>query len=309
MPSKKVVVLMKAYLGDAVMATPLLQELVDAGLDVHALTDQPVVDLLKDTFPKVRFFVTRAIQRPSQLLAQASELRARHYDLALVVNRSFRAALVVKMAKTPVRVGHNTDHRGMLLTKSEPYSAFRFEADCYLDLARLAGIKVGERRPFLAASDDSLKCAAQKLNGATIGIQPGARHPEKEIPFPALVEVVEALQQDRDVVLLGGPEEKPAGARLAEALKKKPLDLIGELSLRESIAATSQLKLMIGGDTGLMHIAAAADCPTVTLFGPTGATKWGHHYEPHQVLAAESKSMDEFTADDILSAARRALST
>jgi ADP-heptose:LPS heptosyltransferase len=159
-----------------------------------------------------------------------------------------------------------------------PYEPYRYEPDSYLDLPKLAGIEIAEIPPLLKPSVEALKVAEEKLGNATVGVQPGARHPWKRIPIPVLASVVRDLHRDQSVVLLGGPEEKEFGEQLEAELEVKPLNLIGAFSLKESIAAVSKLRLMIGGDTGLMHIAAASGTPTVGLFGPTQASRyapWG----------------------------------
>lgn len=307
MPYKRVLVILKGFLGDAVMVTPLLEGLsCQAKLEVHALTAPSVISLLGPSFPQIRFHEQRRLQKPSELLKQAQEMKTLNFDAAIVVNRSFRSALLACMARIPVRVGHGTDRRGLLLTASKPHDLFKYEPLSYLELASLADIKLKEVHPVLTPLPDLIEPTKTQLDGATIGVQPGARHPWKRLPAPVLAEVVRTLQTDGKVVLLGGPEEKAFGEALEHELDVKPLNLIGAFSLQESIAATSQLKVMIGGDTGLMHIAAAAGCPTVTMFGPTFASKWGHQYEPHQVLVAPNRQMTEFTAEEILAAVRRA---
>ena len=307
MSYKRVLVILKGFLGDAVMVTPLLEGLLcQAKLEVHALTTKSVVSLLEDSFPSLRFHIQRKLQKPTEMMLQAREMKALGFDAAIVVNRSFRSALLAVMARIPVRVGHNTDHRGWLLTASLPHDLYKYEPSSYLELADLAGIKLQEVHPHLSPAADLLAPTKMKLEGATIGVQPGARHPWKRIPISVLASVVSELQRDASVVLMGGPEEKEFGDDLSSLLPKKPLNLIGTFSLKESVAAVSQLKTMIGGDTGLMHIAAAAGCPTVTMFGPTFASKWGHYYEPHRVLVAPNREMTEFTADEILSAVRQA---
>jgi len=306
-PSKRVLLILKGFLGDAVMVTPLVQGLCAKGYEVHVLTTSGVVTLLEDTFPSVHFHQQRKLQKPLELLKQMRELKTVHFDIAIVVNRSFRSALLAALARIPVRVGNNTDRRGGLLTKSIPYDAYKYEPASYLELSQLAGIELQDTHPLLKPNED-IRCAiGKRLAGATIGVQPGARHPWKRIPMDILASAVRELQRNAKVVLMGGKEEREFGDALKAVLDVEALDLIGELNLKEGVAATSQLKLMIGGDTGLMHIAAAAGCPTITLFGPTFASKWGHHYEPHKVLVAKSHEMSEFTVEDILSAARRAL--
>ncbi|MEZ0327383.1 MAG: glycosyltransferase family 9 protein, partial [Fimbriimonas sp.] len=64
---------------------------------------------------------------------------------------------------------------------------------------------------------------------------------------------------------------------------------------------------MIGADTGLMHMATAVGCPTVTIFGPTPAQKWGHTYGSNQVILAPEGDMSKVAPQTILEALKRAL--
>ncbi len=307
MPSKRVLLILKGFLGDAVMVTPLLHGLTAGGYEVHVLTSASVITLLEDTFPQIKFHAQRKLSKPTELLKQAKELNRLQFDLAIVVNRSFRSALLARMSGIPLTIGHATDHRGWLLARSMPHDEYKYEPTSYLELAHQAGIEIKETDPELKPNPDLLCGVKDRLQGASIGIQPGARHPWKRIPETILAEAVRELQKKAKVVLLGGKEEREFGDSLKKQLSEQPIDLIGEFNLKESIAACSQLKLMIGGDTGLMHIAAATGCPTITLFGPTFHSKWGHHYEPHQVLIAKSHEMSEFKTEDILNAARHIL--
>lgn len=308
MPCKRVLVILKGFLGDAVMTTPLLEGLANQpNTQVEVLTSRPVITLLEDTFPNITFIEQKRIESPKELIRQIRELSPGKHGIALVVNRSFRSALVAFLARIPLRVGHSTDFRSVLLTKSAEYKSSRYEVSSYLDLAKLAGIDLPDGHPRLTPRVDLLESTRSKLGNASIGIQPGASNTNKSLPSEILAKVVTALQKEADVVLLGGPEEKTYGEELERRLDHKPLNLIGELSLKESTAAVSQLKVLVGADTGLMHIAAATGCPTVTLFGPTPSKKWGHFYEPHQVLTAPERVMSNFDAESIVEAVRRIL--
>jgi ADP-heptose:LPS heptosyltransferase len=65
---------------------------------------------------------------------------------------------------------------------------------------------------------------------------------------------------------------------------------------------------MLGSDTGLMHIAAASGCTTVTCFGPTRSSKWGHLDPPHQVVDGRDRDITTIQPEEVLKAVRAALS-
>jgi ADP-heptose:LPS heptosyltransferase len=137
-----------------------------------------------------------------------------------------------------------------------------------------------------------------------VGIQPGARYGSKAIPQRVLVELAErVLTEGLRPVLLGGSEELAS----SQGFPTPCLNLVGQLSLRESMGVASNLHVLIGADTGFMHVAAGIGCPTVTVFGPTPSAKWGHHYLPHQVIDARGGDMRAVTAAQIWATAERGL--
>lgn len=75
-----------------------------------------------------------------------------------------------------------------------------------------------------------------------------------------------AAELNRPVVLCGGPAEQPLAA---EIMARTPglLDLTGRTDLRQLAAVARRAALAIGNDSGPTHLAAAAGCPTIALFG------------------------------------------
>jgi ADP-heptose:LPS heptosyltransferase len=95
---------------------------------------------------------------------------------------------------------------------------------------------------------------------------PGASplRPAKRWPAAQFAEVAAAL--GRPVVIGGGPAESPIAR---EILTRVPdaLDLTGRTDLRQLAAVARRAALAIGNDSGPTHMAAAAGCPTLALFG------------------------------------------
>jgi heptosyltransferase-2 len=307
-PSREIAVFMKGYLGDAVMATPLLQNLLDQGFHVHALTEPAVVQLLKKSFPEVNFLHLRDLKTIKGFWGQVRDLKSLELQTILLTNRSFRSALAARFAGIPQRIGHATEGRGWLLTQKLEYSNVRNEALCYLDLAEAAGIQVNPRKPCLKISEEDRQKGIALLQGADIGVQPGARSLFKQVPVATTAAVVRTLQKEgHRIALFGGPEEKSVGEELASMLDEPATNLIGAASLSDTPGVLSNLKLMIGSDTGLMHIAAASGVPTVTSFGPTTLQKWGCSDPPHQIVVAKDRLIRSIQPEMILEAAKRAL--
>ena len=81
--------------------------------------------------------------------------------------------------------------------------------------------------------------------------------------------------QNATFAIFGAPHERPMVADLIDYLpKNQVVDLVGKTSLQEAYAWFKQSDLFLGNDSGLAHMAAAADIPMVTLFGPTSPERY-----------------------------------
>jgi len=297
---RAIILLKPQFLGDAVMACPLIDAAVAAYEHVTVSCGPIVRQVLDDRADRVHFLEGGKISGVAPVLRTARQLRNQDFHVAFIVNRSFRSALAVRLAGIPIRVGHSTEGRGFLLTHRVRYDALRPESECQLDLIANLGLPRVDPRPSLSVHPGEVEAIGALIKGIQIGVQPGARYPEKQIPLPVLAEIVNRLvASGHSVALFGGPDEEPYVDRFQSLLQSSLPSFVGKLAIRESMAAMARLNLMIGSDTGLMHLAAAVGCPTVTVFGPNPAQKWGHNHPPHQVLEAPRGSMVRLTADDL----------
>ncbi|MCW5730292.1 MAG: glycosyltransferase family 9 protein [Alphaproteobacteria bacterium] len=72
------------------------------------------------------------------------------------------------------------------------------------------------------------------------------------------------------IVLLGGPEDAGQASQVLQGLTGlDTVDLVGRTDLLTAQACLRRAALFVGNDSGLMHMAAAADVPTLGLFGPS----------------------------------------
>ena len=107
-----------------------------------------------------------------------------------------------------------------------------------------------------------------------IGFVPGAssRWQSKRWLSKSYIKLAhQLLGMDYQIVLLGGAENQKE-AHLIELGQSEVKNLCGSTSITELVGLISICDLLIGSDTGLMHIAGALRVPTITLFGPTSPT-------------------------------------
>jgi ADP-heptose:LPS heptosyltransferase len=124
--------------------------------------------------------------------------------------------------------------------------------------------------------------------------------PEKRYPAELWREL--AIKLNRPIVLFGTPFEQIVTASIAKGLPFVT-DLAGKTdmaSLAENLAACS---LVIGNDTGSMHLANAMGVPTVVLYGPTFPERTHPTFNApyHQIKAPEGKPIGSILPEEIYS--------
>ena len=240
------------------------------------------------------------------------ERRKGGFDIIFVVHRSFRAGLTAWLCRGKQRVGFKHDGRGFLLTHHILFDKRKPEWESTLGLLqKLVPEKPGEpypNRPVLNF-DPKYLAPTDKFpppgSGPLIGIQPGASGEDKRWPIERLAALADALVERHGarIVIIGGPDERDAAGLLLNHLRHPvACDATGE-KLPETMGIMAQLACYISNDTGLNHIAGAVGCPTVCLFGPTVAEKWGRHYPPHRVVVSPDGTMEGLPLADVLKAA------
>ena len=147
-----------------------------------------------------------------------------------------------------------------------------------IEAAHLLKLEDQPPEPFLFTSP-AIEARAEALTrgpGPILAMAPAANWVGKTWPAErfalaarALVGVGGPLAGGR-LMVLGGWADQSAAAPLRGAVPRgRLIDLVGEADLLVSFAALKHARLFIGGDSGLMHMAAAAGAPTLGLFGPS----------------------------------------
>jgi ADP-heptose:LPS heptosyltransferase len=137
--------------------------------------------------------------------------------------------------------------------------------------------------------------AVAALAGKTV-VHPGAAAGSRRWPPERFAAVAMLLAADgHDVVVTGGPGEAELASEVARAAG---VTACTELDLDDLLAVVGQARLLVSGDTGVAHVAAAYGIPTVTLFGPVSPRRWGPPDHPrHQALWHGDGTGDPHGAD------------
>ena len=279
------------WVGDAIMALPAIRAVRQhqpyARISILArpyvadiYRDQHVCDELIAYDPKG---IHRGWSGREKLI---SELRARRFHVALLLQNAFDAAWLAWRARIPERIGYARDARGLLLTKSIPVPKAGeippHEKFYYLELLRRAGwldqlhdephvqleVPGAARRQAL----QTLLQAGARPRALRIAVGAGASYGSAKCwPPDRFARALNALltRHDADVVFFGTPGETRVSSAIASELQRPAVNLTGKTSIADLPALLSQCHLFLGNDSGAMHVAAAVGLSVVAIFGPT----------------------------------------
>lgn len=122
-------------------------------------------------------------------------------------------------------------------------------------------------------------------------LHPGTRWWRKQWPAERWIELGRQLQsRSLALVISSGPDaqEREAARQLQAALGPAVLNTDGQTSWAQLAGLLGRARLFVGVDTAAMHLAAACQCPTVALFGPSVVHFWRPWRVAHRVVVAEA---------------------
>ncbi len=280
------------WVGDTVMALPVLEALAAAGRELHVLARPHLAPLL-GLAPAVAAVVARG-----ETAETVERIRETHCREAFVLPNSFRSAWLPYRAGVPARFGYRGNLRSALLAPAVRRPRRQgHQVEDYEDLLAAAGVRPAAGwRPRLATTPAVRERALEVLGRARvaagraplIGLFPGAEFgPSKRWPWQRFAELTHALRRargDARLVLLAGPSEVWTTVRIHEQSGRLVPVVGADLDLAELAGVLERLDLLITNDSGPMHMAAALGVPCVAIFGPTDPGRTRPYGEEHRVL-------------------------
>ena len=250
----RILVVAPNWIGDALMAQPLLARLHG---EIDVIAPEWVAAVLR-RMPEVRSVIsTPFVHGPLQLGERWKLGRSLkgQYDQAYVLPNSWKSALIPFFAGIPRRTGYLGEARYGLLNDLRKAP----DAPMSEHYARLAG-DGPLSQPRLRVSAEEVEQAKRKFGVAAryAVLCPGAEYgPAKRWPYFADLSRRLAVP----AVVLGSAKDREASGGISGT------DLTGKTSLDEAMALIAGANFVVSNDSGLMHVAAALGRPQVALFG------------------------------------------
>jgi heptosyltransferase-2 len=280
---QNILVRMPNWLGDLVMATPILTDLKhhwpNAKLTVLC---QGALSSVLEKDPHIDQII--AFDRKSKSSkALLNSLKLGKYDLGVLLTNSFSSAWQFWQGNIQNTVGYVTHWRRWLLDYPLPFSQNRDKQHLvitYKQLLEPLGIPVSQTPPKLYLFSQELDDAQYQLryrgiekNDFIIGINPGAAYGSAKCWLPERFKSLthQLLKNPRIKILFFGDK---IGAPLVDEIchdlpSHRVINLAGKTSLRELMAYIKHCQLFLTNDSGPMHVASALNTPLIALFGST----------------------------------------
>jgi lipopolysaccharide heptosyltransferase II len=296
--ARRILVIRLDLIGDLVLSMTIVRTLKrsypEAAIDLLALPASAQVVMHDPDLDEIITYDPNVWRRPKALVHAKNWrnaynllclLRARHYDIAVSVFGNW-AGIIAALSGAKRCVGFGRESYPGLITDNVRGRHWRsgdhkHEVDYCLELAKAAGstIDPADRIPRLYVSPLAEQQLEQLLTHEGVDRKKPliACHlssnngQSKRWPIPYWTTLIDTLILDLDaqVILTGAPGDLPLIESVTRRMKQHAINLAGKTSLPQLVALLKRANLVISGDSGPMHIAAAVGTPLIAIHGPT----------------------------------------
>ena len=310
--STRILVRAANWVGDAIMTTPVIRAVrknyPKAYITVLA---KPWVVPVYENNPHVDEVMVYENNGRHKMglgtLRLAGDIRQGGFDIAILMQNAFEAALLAFLARIPQRLGYNTDGRSLLLNRCvrlDPVLKKKHLVDYYLGILKGAGLeddgkilelllndadrdyakkiledkglkKAGKGSQYQGNRDQGNKDQGNRDPAGkmpVIGINPGATGGTAKRWFPdryaGLCRKLSHQYQTK-ILIFGGPADNELGEEIMAMAPECCVNMAGKTSLSQAFALIGNCDLFVTNDSGLMHAAAALNVNQVAVIGST----------------------------------------
>ena len=252
----KILIELPSWLGDCVMATPAIENIVNFHNDVEItfIGSFVSIEALKSHTKAVKTIVLD--KKYTYLYKISRDLG--NFDAFFSFRSSIRSKFLIFLisAKKKYQFDKNKYQNRHQVEKYNDFVNDSLSIDLTAGKLQIYGYNIAKSKKKI------------------LGINPGASYGSAKRWYPQeFAKVASELSAEYDIVIFGGPSEIDIAGDIEQALidssVKNYKNLAGNTTIEELIDQISNLDLFITGDSGPMHVAAAFQVPTVAIFGPT----------------------------------------
>lgn len=301
-----VLIIKLSAIGDVIHALPVSYAIKETfpNAKLTWVVEPPSYDLLSMnpcvdniiTFHKKEFKSFRGFAR--KFFPFRRELQSQTYDAVLDLQGLFKSAAIAFFARSNIKLGI-CNMREMSDRVSKPVVGKHFNGhivERYLDTARAIGCRVDKVVfPLVIPDDEAQRAesivahAGAQFKNPFVVLAIGANWVNKrwrEEYFAELVDWFYSIEVIPIMVGAGVVDEQRAQAITKQA-EIPPIDLVGKTNWKQLAHIVKNARLVVGGDTGVVHLAAGLGTRTVMLMGPTDANRNGPYGQLKNALEVD----------------------
>ena len=283
LPSGNILVIQTAFLGDAILTLPMIQELKkknsESKLDVLAI---PSTEIIFSSSPYVDDVIVidkkakhKSIKRLNNFI---KELREKSYSKIYSPHRSFRSAFITIRLGVKETYGFDNSSLKYAYKNIVKYNQTDHEVKRNLELigenTKDRSWKILPEIIIDETEKEKVKdfISSNKIDAGFIAVAPGSVWETKRYPKEYFSEVIKSLAaKNEQVFLIGGEHDKLLCDEIAYNLNDKAKNLAGEFSVTETIQLLRSAKLLITNDSAPTHMGMCADIPVLTIYCSTAS--------------------------------------
>ena len=297
---RRILFITLSNIGDLVMTTPLLEAL-------HLAYPEYVIDVVADPRSSELLracpYIGEVIHRDKSAgvggtLRLIMRLRERHYEIAVDLRTAFLTLFVRCGDRGQKRRGTS---RGAHAVQHH-----------FTALGPILG-PFADIPPARLWLDDPARNRARelldgRLNDRSLVVAPGANWPGKIWPIERYADLINGLETAFEhVIVVGSAADHVAGETLRKASRLPLTNLAGATGLLEAGACMAGASAFVGNDSGLGHMAAALDVPSVTVFGPGQPARYRPWGKRAEIVLAPNAVLDALEARAVIDVVRKQL--
>ena len=276
---KKIVIIQTAFLGDVILATPVISELKrlfpDANIDF--LVRKGNESLLENN-PHLQnvYILDKKEGKYKSIFRLINQFKKEKYDLAINLHRFGSAGIITAFSGAKKKYGFKKNPLSFLYTKKFEHEIGngQHEVERNLSIIKEFGA-VDSKRPELFPTEEDFDIVSQIMNPPFYCMAPASVWFTKQLPKEKWIQLIDHYNQIGTVYILGGKGDQNFCEEIISlTVAKTSINLAGQLNLLESAALMSKAKRNFVNDSGPLHIASAMNAPVTAFFCST-VTKFG----------------------------------
>lgn len=289
----KILLLKFRNIGDVLLVTPLIKNLInnypDAQIDFSVNKGTESMITMNPHLSRVITYDRKEVKKLSVLKRLLSEIRfiasfkKENYDIVINLTSGDRGDLISWYSNAPIKIGYKSNNSFFknCITHEMPDQKLRHTIELALDSLRLLDLSISEKIVEIFWSQDDEKIVSNKLGNITsfIHIHPVSRWRFKCISDSVMAKIIDFCEIELGVkVIITASKDIFEIQKIDNIIRlatSNPLNLSGQLTLKQTAALNKKAELFIGVDTSIMHVSASNNVPVFAFFGPSGACHWG----------------------------------